>query len=330
MLLKQHPLSAAFPAMTDADFAALRSDIEKHGQRDRIKLFEGQVLDGWHRYRACDDLGLEPKTCELQPGIDPVAFVLSRNLHRRHLDPGQRATVVAAATNWKEPHREKKAATLHPSAPAKRSVGEMAALASVSERTMQHAKALVATGDTEKIEAVKSGKTSVTKALQDKGLLPERKKNLADKTSITPYSTQGFAGGADPVPAVAVVDRMGYPIPVAVRPLWSRGGEVVEILEHISAARSKLRSDDPATPDPLYSDITANTVLSRLDDAYNSLKQCVPYAVCTNCQGQEPGTCRLCRGRGFIGLHAWKTVVPPEIQAMRQQRIEELKKEKRK
>lgn len=323
--------------MTDADFAALKADIEKHGQRDRIKLFEGQVLDGWHRYRACDDLGLDPKTCDLVPGTDPVAFVLSRNLHRRHLEPGQRAAATAAAVNWKNPHREKKGAILHPYSTdhaqqsktlvEQKSVDEMAAIAGVSRRTMQHAKALVATGDTAKLNEVRDGKTSLHKALEDKGLLPPTKKVLDNQKIITPLSTQGKS--SESVAVAAVVDRMGYPIPVKVQPLWSRGGEVVEILEHISQARTKLRGDKPEEPDPLYSDITANTVLSRLDDAYNALKQCVPYAVCTNCQGVEPGTCRLCRGRGFIGLHAWKTFVPPEIQTMRKQRIEELKKERK-
>ena len=50
--LKQHPLSAVFPAMTDAVFAEFRADIAQNGLREPITIFEKQVLEGWHRYRA--------------------------------------------------------------------------------------------------------------------------------------------------------------------------------------------------------------------------------------------------------------------------------------
>ena len=48
--LKQHPLSAAFPPMTDSAFADFRADIAANGLRDPITLYNGEVLDGWHRY----------------------------------------------------------------------------------------------------------------------------------------------------------------------------------------------------------------------------------------------------------------------------------------
>jgi hypothetical protein len=51
--LTQHPLSAAFPAMSADDFAALVEDIKVNGQREPVIVFEGMVLDGWHRYSAC-------------------------------------------------------------------------------------------------------------------------------------------------------------------------------------------------------------------------------------------------------------------------------------
>ena len=54
------------------------------------------VLDGGNRYRACIDLGLELATHEFD-GANLVAFVLSVNLHRRHMRPGQQAAIVASA-----------------------------------------------------------------------------------------------------------------------------------------------------------------------------------------------------------------------------------------
>src|SRR5258708_2140914 len=94
-----HPLCALFPPMTGAEYAALKADIEAHGQRLPIVIHEGAILDGAHRYRVCMEIGVEPAIVEFAGG-DPVAFVLSANLHRRHLTAGQHAAIVASAQDW--------------------------------------------------------------------------------------------------------------------------------------------------------------------------------------------------------------------------------------
>jgi hypothetical protein len=60
-------------------------------------LLDGMVLDGWHRYLACAKAGVEFKAMNFD-GADPVAFVISRNLHRRHLTPSQRALRLSPVT----------------------------------------------------------------------------------------------------------------------------------------------------------------------------------------------------------------------------------------
>lgn len=52
-----------------------------------------------HRYRACLIAGIEP-TFQQFTGDSIVSFVLSANLHRRHLSPGQQAAIVASAQDW--------------------------------------------------------------------------------------------------------------------------------------------------------------------------------------------------------------------------------------
>ena len=83
-------LAGLFPLMSEAEFSALKNDIQANGQREPIWLRHGRVIDGKHRLRACEELGIEPAHREYQGG-DPIAFVVSMNLHRRHLDHGQRA-----------------------------------------------------------------------------------------------------------------------------------------------------------------------------------------------------------------------------------------------
>lgn len=57
------------------------------------------ILDGGNRYRACIEAGVEPKFRKFD-GASVVTFVLSANLHRRHMTPGQQAAIVASAQDW--------------------------------------------------------------------------------------------------------------------------------------------------------------------------------------------------------------------------------------
>jgi ParB-like chromosome segregation protein Spo0J len=95
---EDHPLAALFPLMADDELAGLAEDIRKNGLRNPIMIHEGKILDGRNRYRACKLIGREIKAWEVfhLNGKDPLAYVLSQNLHRRHLTPEQRRKVVEA------------------------------------------------------------------------------------------------------------------------------------------------------------------------------------------------------------------------------------------
>mgnify|MGYP002780378191 CR=1 FL=1 len=81
-----HPLTQKYPPMEAEEFAAFRADLAAHGQKNPIWLFEGKVLDGRNRLRACLELGLDPLFAEFAgTEAEAAAFVDSQNLHRRHL-----------------------------------------------------------------------------------------------------------------------------------------------------------------------------------------------------------------------------------------------------
>lgn len=170
--LLQHPLSAAFPAMSDDEVAALAEDIAKHGQREPGVLFEGMVLDGWHRYRACHSVGVEFQT-EQYEGDDPQGFVLSQNLHRRHLTALQKAAAIVAVGNWRKPGRQSNPATV-----AGLSEAEMAQAAEVSERTIRHAKQAERLGLGQE---ARDGKVTA-KTIEHVATLPKAKRERAVKT----------------------------------------------------------------------------------------------------------------------------------------------------
>jgi hypothetical protein len=89
-----HPYAEKFPRMDEKAFNELCEDIEANGLRDPITIFEGKILDGRERYDACMRLNIECPTVELARNLDPVAFVISRNIHRRHLNESQRALLL--------------------------------------------------------------------------------------------------------------------------------------------------------------------------------------------------------------------------------------------
>ena len=93
-LLIQNALADIFPLMSDDEFEALKSDMKAHGQREPIVLHEGRIVDGRNRYRACQELKLVPNTRDWDGVGSLVSFIISSNLHRRHLTSSQRAAVA--------------------------------------------------------------------------------------------------------------------------------------------------------------------------------------------------------------------------------------------
>lgn len=96
--LSFHPLANLFPLIEGDEFAALVTDIREQGLREPVTLFDGMILDGRNRYKACLEAGAECPT-QVFTGTDPVAFVISANLRRRHLTESQRAMVAAKLAN---------------------------------------------------------------------------------------------------------------------------------------------------------------------------------------------------------------------------------------
>jgi|SRR5262245_1310224 len=90
-----HEAANIFP-LDEEHLDELAEDIRQHKQQVAIELFNGTILDGRRRYLACKKVGIAPRVIEVDV-LDPVQYVLSLNLHRRHLSPTQLAMVGARA-----------------------------------------------------------------------------------------------------------------------------------------------------------------------------------------------------------------------------------------
>ena len=127
-------------------------------------LHDGMVLDGWHRYTACENLRLNPRCLVLPESEDPVAFVISRNAKRRNLTAAQKATAVAQCQEWRpgagRPKNYAPGAELSET-PKPMTAAQMATAAGVSLRTVVQAKEVIAKAEPEVKEAVKAGRVSL-------------------------------------------------------------------------------------------------------------------------------------------------------------------------
>ena len=90
---KYHPLCLLFPRLGDDELQELAEDIRQNGLENDMVTLDGKILDGRNRHVACEIAGVEPRFREFT-GDDPIAWVVSQNLVRRHLTASQRAVVA--------------------------------------------------------------------------------------------------------------------------------------------------------------------------------------------------------------------------------------------
>ncbi len=92
-----HPMANAFPMLTDEELEELTANIQANGLLHPIVMQAGQLIDGRNRLEACKLAQVEPRFVELEASISAVDYILSVNIHRRHLTKGQQAMAYAIA-----------------------------------------------------------------------------------------------------------------------------------------------------------------------------------------------------------------------------------------
>jgi ParB-like chromosome segregation protein Spo0J len=164
-----HPFANAFPMMSDQEFAELVADIKAHGLQEDISIYRGKIIDGRNRYRAIVELGLnidgfvrhidaaeDGGSGRLNNDEEALAFVISKNLVRRHLDETQRAMVAARLSGLKPGQHADQGQALP--------IGRVAKMLNVGERSVARARKVIDKGAPELVAAVERGEIAVSKA----------------------------------------------------------------------------------------------------------------------------------------------------------------------
>lgn len=166
-----HEVVHLFPKMNEEEFAQLCEDIKLNGLLEPIwtEPGTGKIIDGRHRYEACQKLGIKPKFREYRGPAPLVEFVMSINLRRRHLSPSQCAIVGRKALPMLKAEADaRKKAGVAPEEPSKSgdSRDKAGELAGVSGKMIDAASALVEHAAPELEAAVASGEVSLSAAAE--------------------------------------------------------------------------------------------------------------------------------------------------------------------
>lgn len=185
-MLEFHEAANLFP-MDDESLDALSADIKANGLEIPVELYGGKIIDGRRRYMACRMADVEPDCVEVDPA-DPVAYVLSLNLHRRHLTPSQKAMVAARARDMydreaKERQKRKPADSVVENLPQQNTKARDAAgkAVGVSGKTVDFATKVLQHAEPEIIKAVDEGRMAVSTAAVHATDPPEVQRKVASE-----------------------------------------------------------------------------------------------------------------------------------------------------
>lgn len=159
-----HPAADVFPMMSKDERRKLAADIKANGLKDPIVIDKKtkKLVDGRNRLRACLDLGIRPHAVQVlfDDDDDVITFVLSKNVHRRHLTESQLALVAEGLATLGQGRRKAGARPSMTQQQAGRLLG-------VSERSVRAARELKESGRKDLVAAVAAGEVSLSRATRN-------------------------------------------------------------------------------------------------------------------------------------------------------------------
>lgn len=173
-VMQFHEVANIFPMMSAEEFDALKLDIAQNGLIEPIWTYDGKIIDGRNRYNACQEVGIKPQFREYagQGGAALVAFVVSLNLKRRHLNQGQLGFVAIEVESVLSALAKERQGTRNdivekiPQSEMGRSRDQAAAIVGTNAHYVTDAKRLTAAAP-ELAARVKSGEMKMPAAIQE-------------------------------------------------------------------------------------------------------------------------------------------------------------------
>lgn len=255
-----HPLADLFPLVEGEAYRDLVEDVRANGVREPIVMLDGMILDGRHRYLAAREAGVPWPTREFEEG-DPLAYVVSINLKRRHLSTSQRAMIAAKIANLAVGSNQYVHKVKHdlmtgeefspPLAVAARSL-------SIDRKTAGFGRAVLDRGTPALIAAVEAGAATVSAAAE---------------VAKLPETLQAEVVAADAVAEVAAEVRHTGPATVTARLKAGDPKTRAEVQGAIKALATGNAPRSPAKPAPPVVEDPAFAAMSQIAAAAEGIAE---------------------------------------------------------
>jgi len=185
--LPVHRFGTLLPPADEQTLAGMEADMRKHGQREAITTYKGEMVDGCNRASLCKKIGIEPRYEEFKGSeAELLQFVLAKNVYRRHLTTSQRAIIGAKMS-------EKSKSDENPQICGLFKQPEAAKAMNVSLRQVEDAARLLREGSPELIAKVERGEETIHAALKE--IKPAKPK--ADKAPAEQSESKSEKSKAD-------------------------------------------------------------------------------------------------------------------------------------
>lgn len=173
--LRPHEFAGIFRMLVGEEKETLAANVVDKGLRERVKVYEGKILDGRNRYLVLVEEGIfepEVETWEERPELferfegtreEALDYVWSLNAERRHDNAGQRALAAERFANLRGVTKAEAAAKL-----------------GVSERQVSSAAKVLEQGEPELVQAVEEGRLPLYLGEQMAERDPEEQREVAE------------------------------------------------------------------------------------------------------------------------------------------------------
>jgi hypothetical protein len=319
---EQHHLGRLVPAMSQTDFERLCAAIRAQGLLEEIDLYEDKILDGWSRYQACLATGVQPRFRSFT-GDNPVAYVLAKNVQRRHLSTVQilkvlemaREPLAAEAVARQRANLKHQASPLDAqnSAPRGPVAEQLADMAHVSRATVQDYHAVQQYGSVELKQAVDREEVAISDAAEvARHQPPEQQSHAVKRVRAGAAATLREAIGQSEATTPSH-DSVNRPIPECLTGAFAARAHFREAKQHLAQAKKLVTTILAGPAAALLAGTEGQAIARRLGELRAQLDAAEPYAVCPDCLGQgcriedEQGP-SLCRGGGFISRRQHRKV----------------------
>lgn len=277
-----HPLCTAWPPASDFDFQQMVQVTKELGGvfNDPATVWKGELLDGRNRQRVCVAVKCPFEYREFLGAYKEArAYVIAKNLARRHLQPSQRAMLVA---------------NLH-ELDVRNGYGEgrksevIAEAAKVSRSLADKALKIKREGDDEAVNRVLSGKSTLSQEVKTL--------KLQMGSTITPREQllgQDAPEGIKIDESVEIfTDASNRPVPDNLADIWRDSAMFSKIRSGIDPFVSMLKKLISTNAGYALSD----SYIQQMKDLLRDLDLKQPHHVCPHCNGSAACVCALCQKR---------------------------------